>query len=120
MFENDPQQVEESTQLGEPSPLNYSDSRGAAEAPAASHALAELAATFASPFSRSSPWVRAAELPGLFCSWDLAYRCTRSGWLKPIIRGKRRTIYRLADVLTCLRRIESGELPSARPSRNER
>ena len=62
----------------------------------------------------ASPWVRAAQLPELFCSWDLAYRCTRSGWLKPIIQGKRRTIYRLADVLSCMRRIEDGELPIAR------
>ncbi len=64
-----------------------------------------------------SPWIRAAKLPELFCSWDLAYRCTRSGWLKPVLRGKRRTIYRLADVLHCLLRIEAGELPSARPKR---
>ncbi len=62
-------------------------------------------------------WVRAAQLPQLFCSWDLAYRCTRSGWLKPVLKGKRRTIYRLADVLTCMRRIEAGELPL--PRRNK-
>jgi hypothetical protein len=68
--------------------------------------------------SQPGPWIRAAQLPGLFCSWDLAYRCTRSGWLKPIVQGKRRTIYRLADVLNCMRRIEAGELPSARPKRN--
>lgn len=61
-----------------------------------------------------SPWVRAGQLPDLFCSWDLAYRCTSNGWLKPIVQGKRRTIYRLADVLDCMRRIEAGELPSAR------
>ena len=67
-----------------------------------------------------SPWVRASHLPHLFCSWDLAYRCTKGGWLKPIVQGKRRTIYRLADVLDCMRRIEAGELPSARSSRNER
>ena len=60
------------------------------------------------------PWVRAGQLPDLFCSWDLAYRCTSNGWLKPIVKGKRRTIYRLADVLDCMRRIEAGELPSAR------
>lgn len=60
------------------------------------------------------PWVRAAQLPDLFCSWDLAYRCTRSGWLRPVVQGKRRTIYRLADVLTCLRRIEAGEVPLPR------
>jgi len=63
------------------------------------------------------PWVRAAQLPELFCSWDLAYRCTRSGWLKPILQGKRRAIYRLVDVLQCMQRIESGELPPARPKR---
>jgi hypothetical protein len=56
-------------------------------------------------------------VPELFCSWDLAYRCTKGGWLKPIVQGKRRTIYRLADVLTCLRRIEAGELPL--PRRNK-
>jgi len=67
--------------------------------------------------SSGSPWVRAAQLPELFCSWDLAYRCTKSGWLKPIVQGKRRTIYRLADVLTCMRRIEAGELPL--PRRNK-
>ena len=34
----------------------------------------------------------------LFCSWDLARRCVKAGWLTPVIKGKRRTIYRLADV----------------------
>jgi hypothetical protein len=63
------------------------------------------------------PWVRAAQLPKLFCSWDLAYRCTRGGWLQPIVKGKRRTIYRLADVLACMQRIEAGELPQ--PRRNK-
>jgi hypothetical protein len=64
--------------------------------------------------SLASPWVHAAQLPELFCSWDLAYRCTKGGWLKPIVQGKRRTIYRLADVLTCMQRIEAGELPLSR------
>lgn len=63
------------------------------------------------------PWVRAAQLAELFCSWDLAYRCTRCGWLRPIVQGKRRTIYRLADVLACMQRIEAGELPL--PRRNK-
>ena len=60
------------------------------------------------------PWVRASQLPDLFCSWDIAYRCTRSGWLRPIVQGKRRTIYRLANVLACMQRIEAGELPLPR------
>jgi hypothetical protein len=81
---------------------------------------AELGET---PFTSSSvpktvgqlgPWVRASQLPRLFCSWDLAHRCTRSGWLRPVVQGKRRTIYRLADVLTCMQRIEAGELPLPR------
>jgi hypothetical protein len=63
------------------------------------------------------PWVRASQLPDLFCSWDLAYRCTRSGWLRPIVQGKRRTIYRLGDVLACMQRIEAGELPLPRRNR---
>lgn len=67
--------------------------------------------------NHASPWVRAAQLPELFGSWDLAYRCTRGDWLRPIVQGKRRTIYRLADVLTCMRRIEAGELPL--PRRNK-
>jgi hypothetical protein len=63
------------------------------------------------------PWVRAAQLPELFCSWDLAYRCTKGGWLRPIVQGKRRTIYRLADVFACMQRIEAGELPLPRRSK---
>jgi hypothetical protein len=66
------------------------------------------------------PWVRAAQLPELFCSWDLAYRCTKGGWLRPIVQGKRRTIYRLADVLACMQRIEAGELPLPRRNREAR
>jgi hypothetical protein len=33
------------------------------------------------------------------------------------VQGKRCTIYRLADVLSCMRRIEAGELPL--PRRNK-
>lgn len=65
-------------------------------------------------------WIRAAQLPELFSSWDLAYRCTKSGWLKPVLQGKRRTIYRLTDVLTCMQRIEAGELPLPRSSKTAR
>ena len=61
----------------------------------------------------ASPWVRAGDLAMLFCSWDLARRCVKAGWLTPVIKGKRRTIYRLADVWDCLQRIESGELPAS-------
>ena len=64
-------------------------------------------------------WVRAAKLPELFCSWDLAYRCVSGGWLKPIMQGKRRTIYRLADVLSCMKRIEAGEVPPSRPKKQK-
>jgi hypothetical protein len=59
-------------------------------------------------------WVRDGQLADIFCSWDLAYRCVKSGWLKPIVQGKRRTIYRIADVIECMRRIEKGELPPLR------
>jgi len=55
------------------------------------------------------PWVRASQLPALFASWDLALRARQAGWLTPIVRGHSRAIYRLADVLACLRRIEAGE-----------
>lgn len=63
------------------------------------------------------PWVRAAELPGLFASWDLAHRCTKAGWLNPVLRGRRRTIYRLSDIAACMERIEAGERPPARGAR---
>jgi hypothetical protein len=62
-------------------------------------------------------WIRASRLSEIFCSGDLAYRCVKSGWLKPIIQGKRRTIYRIVDVLTCMHRIENGELPPGRPAK---
>jgi len=65
-------------------------------------------------FRFESPWIRAGDLPAFFCSWDLAYRCTKSGWLKPVVKGKRRTIYRLADAFACIQRIEAGELPRSR------
>ena len=63
------------------------------------------------------PWVRAAELPGLFASWDLAHRCTKAGWITPVMRGPRRTIYRLSDITACMERIEAGERPPARGAR---
>jgi len=47
----------------------------------------------------------------------MGFNCTKDGWLKPIVQGKRRTIYRMADILTCMRRIEAGELPL--PRRNK-
>jgi hypothetical protein len=59
-------------------------------------------------------WIRAGQLPEIFCSWDLAYRCTLAGWLKPVIKGRRR----FEDVVNGTRRIEAAELPqSRRPSR---
>lgn len=59
-------------------------------------------------------WVRAGDLPRLFCSWDLAYRCQKSGWLTPVIQGNRRTIFRIQDVHDCMDRMEKGEFPAPR------
>lgn len=73
-----------------------------------------LPAEFQGSCRCASPWVRAGDLAMLFCSWDLARRCVKAGWLTPVIKGKRRTIYRLADVWSCLQRIEAGELPASR------
>jgi len=69
--------------------------------------------------SSIGPWVRAAALPEWFCSWDLAYRCTKAGWLRPVLQGKRRTIYRITDVLACIQRIEAGEMPASRRSQTK-
>ena len=62
-----------------------------------------------------SPWMRASELPSVFRSRQLARQCTHAGWLRPILQGKRRTIYALTDVLACIARIERGEVPPQLP-----
>jgi hypothetical protein len=38
-------------------------------------------------------------------------KCERLGWLKAIARKKRLTLFRRIDVLACIARIESGDLP---------
>lgn len=68
--------------------------------------------------SQDRRWVRASDLPQLFASWDLAYRCRRAGWLKPFLKGPRRTLFRMRDVIACQQRIESGELPAQRIRRS--
>jgi hypothetical protein len=92
-FKIDPSQIDENCSEGAKATLNEND-KSARES--------------------QGRWIRARQLPEIFCSWDLAYRCTLAGWLKPIIKGRRRTIYRVEDVLNCMRRIEAGELPPSR------
>jgi hypothetical protein len=38
-------------------------------------------------------------------------KCERLGWLKAVVRKKRLTLFRRVDVLACIARIESGDLP---------
>jgi hypothetical protein len=65
--------------------------------------------------SAITPWIRSADLKDVFQSSDLAFRCIRGGWLNPVIKGNRRAIYKFSDVLSCLHRIENGEMPPPRP-----
>jgi hypothetical protein len=65
--------------------------------------------------SAVTPWIRSSDLKDVFQSSDLAFRCIRGGWLNPVIKGNRRAIYKFSDVLSCLHRIENGEMPPPRP-----
>jgi len=41
-----------------------------------------------------------------------------AGWLKPIVRRKRLTLYRRADLDSCCARLEAGEFPEAEKARD--
>ena len=47
--------------------------------------------SYANGFLSEGPCIRAVDLPALFCSWDFAYRWSKAGWLKPVMRVKWRT-----------------------------
>lgn len=64
--------------------------------------------------SEVSRWIRSSALKDVFQSSDLVYRCIQGGWLRPIVKGNRRAIYLVSDVLRCMKRIEDGEMPPAR------
>jgi len=70
--------------------------------------------------SRADRWVRAPQLPDLFCSWDLAYRCHQERLAQADPPGQASHDLPPSDVLNCMRRIEAGELPSPRPKRRAR
>jgi hypothetical protein len=42
---------------------------------------------------------------------SLLDRAERAGWIRPVCRGKRMTLFKRADVEACIARIGWGELP---------
>ena len=56
-------------------------------------------------------WLRAEDagryvrLPGLLT------RFVKAAWLRPVVRQKKMTLFRRADVDQCLDRVEQGEFP---------
>jgi hypothetical protein len=49
-------------------------------------------------------------------SKSLYERCVRAGWLTPVVRQHKLTLYRHEDVARCWARIVKGELPAAEPA----
>lgn len=56
-----------------------------------------------------SLWLHDAQLNAIFGGPGMANRIRESGWLRPFCRGNRCTLYRLVDVIECMRRIEGGD-----------
>jgi hypothetical protein len=57
-----------------------------------------------------SPLIRSKDARIMIGGRGLLDRCEKAGWLKPVQRGKRMTLYRRKDILAALQRIEWGEL----------
>jgi hypothetical protein len=57
------------------------------------------------------PFVRAMEARKLIGGRSLLERAERAGWIKPVRRGKRMTLFKRQDVEACVARIGWGELP---------
>jgi hypothetical protein len=62
------------------------------------------------PKSPPSPLIRSKDARVMLGGRGLLDRCEKAGWLKPVQRGKRMTLYRRKDILAALQRIEWGEL----------
>lgn len=56
-------------------------------------------------------YIRANELPSAFASPWVAKRVIRAGWITPVVKGKRFTIYLRVDVEAAQVRMERGEMP---------
>lgn len=60
--------------------------------------------------AKQSPFVRCKDARIMLGGRSILERCERAGWLTPVRRGKRMTLYRHKDVLAALQRVEWGEL----------
>jgi hypothetical protein len=58
-----------------------------------------------------SPFVRCMEARAMIGGRSLLERAERAGWIKPVRRGKRMTLFKRTDVQACIERIAWGELP---------
>lgn len=58
-----------------------------------------------------SPFVRCMEARAMIGGRSLLERAERAGWIKPVCRGKRMTLFKRQDVEACIARIGWGELP---------
>ena len=58
-----------------------------------------------------SPFVRCKEARVMLGGRCVLDRCERAGWLAPVKRGKRLTLFKRADIEAAVLRISWGELP---------
>jgi hypothetical protein len=58
-----------------------------------------------------SQFVRCMEARAMIGGRSLLERAERAGWIRPVCRGKRMTLFKRADVEACIARIGWGELP---------
>jgi len=61
--------------------------------------------------SIEEPFIRAMEARKMIGGRGLLERAERAGWIKPVCRGKRMTLFKRQDVEACIARIGWGELP---------
>jgi hypothetical protein len=57
------------------------------------------------------PFVRCKDARVMLGGRSILERCERAGWLKPVRRGKRLTLFKRDDIEAAQLRISSGELP---------
>jgi hypothetical protein len=58
-----------------------------------------------------SPFVRCMEARAMIGGRSLLERAERAGWIKPVRRGKRMTLFKRQDVEACIARISMGDFP---------
>ena len=59
--------------------------------------------------------LRPPQLGVAFSSPEIARRVVFWGWLVPVVKGKKLTLYDAGDVAACWQRIRNGEVPPPIP-----